>query len=337
MPVRATKRGAERTRLERDCDVLVCGASFAGLAVARELAGAGARVLVIDRYEIGERQTSACAMPTQWLQAMELHRLTAPDASTSWSSTRRGAPRAGRCPGRSRRSTTASCARCCGQRCAARPSSRPPRSPAATGNTVHTDRGELSAPLIVDALGWRRVLSNATPIQPPNARLSRGLEVHPPGSGERDGAVDRSPLRPRRLRLELPRARRAARRRRLVLARAPRQGADRAARRRPGPARGGLPGQLDPPPAAAGRRGRRVLRRRLRRALPAADRRGHPHGALLRPRLRARAARGARGRAHARRRRCARYGAFSDSPRAQVPLAAARCSAPSGRSRRAGS
>ena len=72
MPVRATKRGAERTRLERDCDVLVCGASFAGLAVARELADAGARVLVIDRYELGERQTSACAMPTTWLAALDL-------------------------------------------------------------------------------------------------------------------------------------------------------------------------------------------------------------------------------------------------------------------------
>src|SRR5450755_3621000 len=73
MPVRATKRGAERTRLQRgDCDVLVCGASFAGLAVARELAGSGARVLMVDRYEIGERQTSACAMPTLWLRALEL-------------------------------------------------------------------------------------------------------------------------------------------------------------------------------------------------------------------------------------------------------------------------
>src|ERR1700732_1428518 len=72
MPVRATRRGEQRTRLQRDCDVLVCGASFAGLAVARELAGSGARVLVVDRYEIGERQTSACAMPTVWLQAMQL-------------------------------------------------------------------------------------------------------------------------------------------------------------------------------------------------------------------------------------------------------------------------
>ncbi len=52
--------------------MLICGASFAGLAVARELAGAGARVLMIDRYEIGERQTSACGIPTSWLQALEL-------------------------------------------------------------------------------------------------------------------------------------------------------------------------------------------------------------------------------------------------------------------------
>jgi digeranylgeranylglycerophospholipid reductase len=51
-------------------------------------------------------------------------------------------------------------------------------------STVHTDRGDLHAPLIVDALGWRRVLSNRSTIQPPNARLSRGLEVHPSGCGE---------------------------------------------------------------------------------------------------------------------------------------------------------
>src|SRR5829696_10437403 len=69
MPVRATKRGAERTPFAPDasCDVLICGASFAGLAVARELRGTGARVLVLDRYEVGERQTSACAAPTEWL------------------------------------------------------------------------------------------------------------------------------------------------------------------------------------------------------------------------------------------------------------------------------
>src|SRR4051795_9327687 len=74
MPVRATKRGAERTQFAPGAsfDVLICGASFAGLAVARELRATGARVLVVDRYEIGERQTSACAAPTEWLRALDL-------------------------------------------------------------------------------------------------------------------------------------------------------------------------------------------------------------------------------------------------------------------------
>ena len=53
-------------------DVLICGASFAGLAVARELAGSGADVLVLDRAEIGEHATSACAAPTVWLEALDL-------------------------------------------------------------------------------------------------------------------------------------------------------------------------------------------------------------------------------------------------------------------------
>src|ERR1700681_4778480 len=94
MPTRATKRGAQRTALARDCDVLICGASFAGLTLARELEGAGASVLMVDRYEIGERQTSACAAPTEWLERLGLGgsiRQTFPDllvhtpkSSTRW-------------------------------------------------------------------------------------------------------------------------------------------------------------------------------------------------------------------------------------------------------------
>src|ERR1044072_6179515 len=76
MPVRATKRGAERTLFAPGAsfDVLVCGGSFAGLAVARELRAGGARLLVLDLYEIGERQTSACAAPTLWLENLGLER-----------------------------------------------------------------------------------------------------------------------------------------------------------------------------------------------------------------------------------------------------------------------
>ena len=75
VPRRATKRGDERTPLPRTWDVLVCGASFAGLAAAREITSPPApraRVLVLDRYEIGERQTSACAAPTEWLENLGL-------------------------------------------------------------------------------------------------------------------------------------------------------------------------------------------------------------------------------------------------------------------------
>ena len=48
---------------------------------------------------------------------------------------------------------------------------------------VHTDRGDLTAPLIVDALGWKRILAT-NGYQPPDAPLSRGLEVHPEGGSE---------------------------------------------------------------------------------------------------------------------------------------------------------
>jgi flavin-dependent dehydrogenase len=52
--------------------------------------------------------------------------------------------------------------------------------------TVLTDRGPVRAPLVVDALGWRRVLAPAAEaaIQPPEAFLSRGLEVHPEGGAD---------------------------------------------------------------------------------------------------------------------------------------------------------
>src|SRR2546421_680551 len=108
MARRATKRGQERTMLEGDRDVLICGASFAGLAVARELSGAA-------------------------------------------------------------------------------------KGDGRTGDVGPTDRGDLRAPRIVDGLGWRRVLAAGDNVQPPEARLSRGLEVHPHGnSGEMELWIDRA-------------------------------------------------------------------------------------------------------------------------------------------------
>ena len=50
-------------------------------------------------------------------------------------------------------------------------------------DAVVTDRGTIRAGVIVDALGWRRVLGSGANVQPPDALLSRGLEVHPFGGG----------------------------------------------------------------------------------------------------------------------------------------------------------
>jgi digeranylgeranylglycerophospholipid reductase len=182
MALRATKRGAQRTRLEGDWDVVVCGASFAGLAVCRELSGSGARVLTIDRYEVGERQTSACAAPTRWLTALGLQDsirqtfgdlvIHTPSRTFRW-----------RLPWTF---STFDYRELCALLRAQAPdvAFETAKVDRREGLTVHTDRGALTAPLVVDALGWRRVLSGAPePIQPPDARLSRGLEVHPAGAG----------------------------------------------------------------------------------------------------------------------------------------------------------
>jgi digeranylgeranylglycerophospholipid reductase len=191
MPRRATKRGAERTPLDRDCDVLICGGSFAGLAVARELAHTGAEVLMIDRYEIGERQTSACGIPTSWLQAldlMEAHQQTFDElvVHTPHATVRYRLPWTF--------STFDYRTLCC---LLAEQGSGFEFETAAVerrdGQTVITDRGAIRAPLIVDGLGWRRVLGSGPNIQPPDALLSRGLEVHPLASGtEMEVWIDRS-------------------------------------------------------------------------------------------------------------------------------------------------
>jgi len=180
MPTRRTLRGADRTPLGAEVDVLVCGASFAGLAVARELAGAGARVLVLDRYEIGERQTSACGIPTEWLRAMGLMGSQRQVFGTLVVHTPHGTSRLELPWTFSTFDYPELCALLWDQSDAgfeiATVSGR-------SGDTVHTDRGDVTAPIVVDALGWRRVLGGGA-YQPPDAPLSRGLEVHPWGAGE---------------------------------------------------------------------------------------------------------------------------------------------------------
>ena len=198
MSRRATLRGEERTPLvgaPARADVLICGASFAGLAVARQLAGSGADVLVVDRYEIGERQTSACAAPTPWLHAMGVRQAIRQELPCMAFHTPHGSARF-RLPW----SWSSFDYRTLCHELWAQSDARfaVAKVEGRTGHTVLTDRGELTAPLIVDALGWRRVLGSGPNVQPPDAPISRGLEVHPDARGgdtDLDVWIDRSLIR----------------------------------------------------------------------------------------------------------------------------------------------
>jgi len=188
VPIRATKRGDERGPLSGSHDVLICGASFAGLAVARELAGSGADVLIVDRYEIGERQTSACGIPTEWLQRTGLIGAERQRFDSLLIHTPHGSRRY-ELPWTFSTFDYRTLCKLLWDQCDARFETAKVNGRAAAANgdgaiAVETDRGVLSAPLVVDALGWRRMLASGDGFQPPDAPLSRGLEVHPGGSSE---------------------------------------------------------------------------------------------------------------------------------------------------------
>ena len=181
MPQRLTKRGEERTPISGNFDVIVCGASFAGLAVARQLAGAQARVLVLDRYEIGERQTSACGIPTEWLRVLGLEDSARQEFGELVVHTPLGTSRYPLPWTFSTFDYRQLCELLWAQSDA---EFKTAKVNGRSGETVHTDRGDVSAPLIVDALGWRRILAADGGYQPPDAPLSRGLEVHPGSSSD---------------------------------------------------------------------------------------------------------------------------------------------------------
>ncbi len=324
MPRRRTKRGGERTPLAGDYDAIVCGASFGGLAVAREMAGA-ARVLLLDRYEIGERQTSACAAPTAWLEALGLEAsirqtfdklvMHTPHSTVRfplpWTFSTFDYPQL--------------CRLLDDQNDADFETAKVEGRGPGGGEVieVHTDRGTVAAPLVVDALGWRRILGGRG-YQPPDAPLSRGLEVHPHGSSdELEIWVDRAIVPagygwsfPARDEVRIgvgsfdPR----------FHVKDPTVDLTRQLQRDPVRYQGNwIPHRLRPATVEddvffAGR---------LRGSLPAADGGGHPDRALLRHRARARAAGGGRG-AHDAGDRPAPLRRLLRRARVEVPLDAAR-------------
>ena len=156
----------------RDYDAIVVGASFAGLAVARQLHG---NVLLLDRNEVGAVQTSACGTP-----------LWVPESLGVSSSVLQVHDRLViRTPTRTVRYDLSSVPFCtfdyrafC-QGLLAQCGARFLRTSVSgiQDRAVVTGEGRFTAPVVVDASGWRRVLTGGAPHQP-GGRHSFGLETH---------------------------------------------------------------------------------------------------------------------------------------------------------------
>ncbi len=157
-------------------EVLIVGASFAGLAAARELRGRD--VLIVDRSPIGAHQTSACALPTSlvtWLGADEsiLHTddlMRVEIGEAAWTV---------RLPEPYAVIDYAACCEAIARQCDAE--FRHLRITGLDGDAaVSADGEELRAEWLIDASGWRRVLDANGPTQGSHRGLVIGTEDHVP-------------------------------------------------------------------------------------------------------------------------------------------------------------
>ena len=140
-----------------DYEVIIVGGSFGGLAVASRLRG-GRRVLLIDRQPIGEGQTSACAAPVVTLERMgaraailQVHDALVIHTDRSVAVWRPGVPFAAFdyrafCTAVLRRLDV---------------EVKVTAALGTDGESVLTRAGRVSAPLIVDATGWRAALAGS--------------------------------------------------------------------------------------------------------------------------------------------------------------------------------
>lgn len=164
----------------REYDAIIVGASFAGLAVARELRG---EILLLDRHEVGSHQTSACGTPLWVPQALgvpesvlQVHRrvvVHAPSRTVTFDVS--DAPYCTfdyekfcrelleQCRVRFLRATVTGF----------------------SDGTIETTGGRFTAPCVVDCSGWQRAVVNAANRGvPPAPAMSFGLETETDYSGE---------------------------------------------------------------------------------------------------------------------------------------------------------
>jgi flavin-dependent dehydrogenase len=157
-------------------DAIVVGASFAGLAVARQLEG---RVLLLDRNEVGALQTSACGTPLWVAEALgvtssvlQVHeRLTIRTGNHTISYDLSAVPFC----------TFDYRAFCGGLLEQCRVSFVRTAVTELREGCVVTAEGSFSAPIVVDCSGWRGVLVNGSAgVRPDRGAYTFGLEAHTP-------------------------------------------------------------------------------------------------------------------------------------------------------------
>jgi flavin-dependent dehydrogenase len=162
----------------RDYDAIVVGASFGGLAVARQLRG---EVLLLDRNEVGSVQTSACGTPLWVPEALGL------SASVLQVHDRLVI----RTPTRTVRYDLSAVPFCTfdyrtfceGLLAQCRVRFLRTSVTGIQDGAVVTAAGRFTAPIIVDGSGWRRALVGGLDPEPA-ARHSFGLETRTPFQDE---------------------------------------------------------------------------------------------------------------------------------------------------------
>ena len=162
-----------------DYDLIIAGASYAGLTMARHLNDVGGRVLLVDEHAIGAVRHSACAVPSRTLEAVGAMAGAVQETHLGVIHTAAGATRY-----RSPAPWTVFDHRGVCEALRAQAPDVPllhARVTGFDGHTLTTDQGAFTARHFADGTGWRAVLANA--LQPgftARGQLTVGMEVTVP-------------------------------------------------------------------------------------------------------------------------------------------------------------
>lgn len=161
-------------------DAIIVGGSFAGLAVASQLQG---KILLIERNKIGAHQTSACGTLLGVPERLGLldtvlqvhHRLLFHTASRTMAFDVSEAPFC----------TFEFGAFCRGMASAIEAEILRAKVLGVEGEEVVTEAGRFSAPILIDASGWRAVLASSLQSDfVPRGEMSYGIETVGPRRGD---------------------------------------------------------------------------------------------------------------------------------------------------------